>query len=70
MRVGDGSLQHCPLDADVSQAVVALSGSEVAQIGPAKLAALLRFMADEVLDTDLVREVRRKEAVWCVTHAY
>jgi len=54
----------------VSQAVVALSGSEVAQIGPAKLAALLRFMADEVLDTDLVREVRRKEAVWCVTHAY
>jgi len=47
------------LDADVIQAVQALGGSELPALGPSKLAALLRFLVDELLDTDAMREVRR-----------
>eukprot|EP00967_Tisochrysis_lutea_P043938 scaffold53149_cov22-Tisochrysis_lutea.AAC.1 len=52
----DGSLEHSPLDADVVQAVQALAGTELSHLGPSKVAALLRFLVDEMLETDFVRE--------------
>ncbi|KAF5837151.1 hypothetical protein DUNSADRAFT_4771, partial [Dunaliella salina] len=59
---GDGSLEHSPLDADIVQAVQALAGTELSHLGPSKVAALLRFLVDEFLETDFVREALQQRA--------